>query len=71
MNEKTNEQHSRRELLRGAARHLALGGLCLASGGLIARTVDGSCNRRSVHCRDCAKLAHCELPAAVASRKNK
>ena len=71
MNEKTEEQQSRRELLRSAARYLALGGLCLASGGLIVRAVDGSCYRRSVHCGDCEKLARCELPAAVTSRKNK
>jgi len=70
MNEKTEEQQDRRELLRSAARNLALGGLCLASGGLIVRAVDGSCLGRSGHCRNCAKLADCKLPAAVATRKS-
>jgi len=69
----TAKRQSRREMFRSTLRHLALGGISLASAGLIARgaapPAKGGC-RRSPACGNCAAIAHCKLPRALAARKD-
>jgi hypothetical protein len=69
MNHRTTQQQSRRELLRSTLRYLALGAVSLASAGLVSRGAvssgEGGC-RWSPSCGDCAAIARCRLPQALA-----
>jgi hypothetical protein len=71
MNDHTAKRPSRREILRSTLRYLGLGGICLGSAGLIARGAaspdQGGC-RWSPSCGDCAALADCTLPRALAAK---
>jgi hypothetical protein len=76
------QPQSRREMLCGAARGAALGGLTLLSAALILRgnrtadampcPVEGAAVQLSPQqhtaCAGCAALARCHLPAAAAAR---
>ena len=72
MHHTTAKRQSRREMFRSTLRYLALGGISLASAGLIARGVAssaaGGC-RRSASCGDCEAIARCRLPQALAAKK--
>ncbi|NQU21399.1 MAG: hypothetical protein HQ567_08960 [Candidatus Nealsonbacteria bacterium] len=68
MNRPDNQRPNRRELFRSVARYVALGGISLASVGLIWRGRSGRC-RRLPCCRECELLARCELPEAAAAKK--
>ena len=72
MHHTTAKRQSRREMLRSTLRYLALGGISLASAGLIARgaasPAQGGC-RRSPSCGNCAAITYCKLPQALAARK--
>ena len=72
MNHDAEPQPSRREMFRSAIRYLALGGISLASAGLIARgaasPTQGGC-RWSPSCGDCEAITQCNLPQALAARR--
>ena len=64
----------RREMFRTSARYLALGGIALISGGLIARTA-GSPTRcgqlaQLASCSECAAMAGCTLAPALAAKRS-
>lgn len=62
----------RRQLLTGAARYAALGGLALLSGGLLVKRAGMSEEQRcraDQRCCDCAAWSRCDLPQAIESRR--
>ena len=74
-------RQSRREMFRGSARYLILGGLAVLSAGLVARlggtgimpvapggaSAERRCPR-SRCCRDCTAFSDCGLPQARSAR---
>jgi len=64
-------RQSRREMFRGSARYLILGGLAVLSAGLVARGSGSSARDRcprSSRCRDCTAFSDCGLPQARSAR---
>ena len=71
MNQPDSQRANRREMLRSAARYLALGGISVVSAGMIWRSriaADGAQCRRQSGCRECKLLGRCDLPQAIKAK---
>ena len=70
MNTRMDEEQSRREFLRGAARYVTLGGLVFIGSTLFARNRSSSpetCINLEI-CNGCRVFKRCELPPAVSKK---
>lgn len=60
---------SRRDWIVTGIRHTALGGIAMGSLWCLLRPGGSGCHELALACRDCHRLARCELPRGIQTRR--